>query len=105
MSRRIKIIGHATDLYCQAYFVYDSQKSGGLTQSHLRFGKAPILLDEGEEAVKPAGFGTVPAKGMNGKYTYRLQVSPYDCTGCGSCVNVCLAKDTAITMKPLDSQL
>ena len=42
---------------------------------------------------------------MNGKYTYRLQVSPYDCTGCGSCVNVCLAKDTAITMKTLDSQL
>jgi pyruvate-ferredoxin/flavodoxin oxidoreductase len=38
----IKIIGHATDLYCQAYFVYDSKKSGGLTQSHLRFGKAPI---------------------------------------------------------------
>lgn len=38
----IKIIGHATDLYCQAYFVYDSQKSGGLTQSHLRFGKNPI---------------------------------------------------------------
>ena len=65
----------------------------------------PILLDEGEEAAKPAGFGTVAAKGMNGKYTYRLQVSPYDCTGCGSCVNVCLAKDTAITMKPLDSQL
>ena len=65
----------------------------------------PILLDEGEEAAKPAGFATVPAKGMNGKYTYRLQVSPYDCTGCGSCVNVCLAKDTAITMQPLDSQL
>ncbi len=38
----IKIIGHATDLYCQAYFVYDSKKSGGLTQSHLRFGKDPI---------------------------------------------------------------
>ena len=38
----IKIIGHATDLYCQAYFVYDSKKSGGLTQSHLRFGKTPI---------------------------------------------------------------
>ncbi|WP_312061483.1 2-oxoacid:acceptor oxidoreductase family protein, partial [Anaerotignum sp.] len=38
----IKIIGNATDLYCQAYFVYDSKKSGGLTQSHLRFGKKPI---------------------------------------------------------------
>ncbi|MGI6110557.1 MAG: pyruvate:ferredoxin (flavodoxin) oxidoreductase, partial [Eubacteriaceae bacterium] len=38
----IKIIGHATDLYCQAYFVYDSKKSGGLTQSHLRFSENPI---------------------------------------------------------------
>ncbi len=65
----------------------------------------PILLDDAEEAGKPAGFATVPAKGMNGKYTYRLQVSPYDCTGCGSCVNVCLAKDKAIAMAPLESQL
>ena len=38
----IKIIGHATELHCQAYFVYDSKKSGGLTQSHLRFGREPI---------------------------------------------------------------
>ena len=38
----IKIIGEHTDLYTQAYFVYDSKKSGGLTQSHLRFGKEPI---------------------------------------------------------------
>ncbi len=64
----------------------------------------PILLDEGEEAKKPAGFETVPAKGLK-PYTYRMQVSPYDCTGCGSCVNVCLAKDRALEMKPLDSQL
>ena len=64
----------------------------------------PILLDEGEEARKPAGFGTVPAKGLKA-YTYRMQVSPYDCTGCGSCVNVCLAKDCALEMKPLESQL
>lgn len=65
----------------------------------------PILLDEAEESAKPAEFETVAAKGMNGKYTYRLQVSPYDCTGCGSCVNVCLAKDTAITMQSLESQV
>ena len=65
----------------------------------------PILLDSAEEAAKPAGFETVPARGMNGKYTYRIQVSPYDCTGCGSCVNVCLAKETALTMRPLESQL
>ena len=38
----IKIIGDHTDLYAQAYFAYDSKKSGGLTVSHLRFGKTPI---------------------------------------------------------------
>lgn len=38
----IKIIGDHTDMYAQAYFDYDSKKSGGITTSHLRFGKAPI---------------------------------------------------------------
>ena len=38
----IKIIGDSTDKYCQAYFAYDSKKSGGYTSSHLRFGDAPI---------------------------------------------------------------
>ena len=38
----IKIIGDHTDMYAQAYFAYDSKKSGGLTVSHLRFGKSPI---------------------------------------------------------------
>ncbi len=38
----IKIIGDDTDLYAQGYFAYDSKKSGGLTISHLRFGKKPI---------------------------------------------------------------
>lgn len=44
----IKIIGNGTDNYAQAYFVYDSKKSGGITVSHLRFGpeeiKAPYLI-------------------------------------------------------------
>ena len=48
----VKIIGDATDLHCQAYFVYDSKKSGGLTQSHLRFSKeeihAPYLVSEAD---------------------------------------------------------
>ncbi len=48
----IKIIGEATPLHTQAYFVYDSKKSGGLTTSHLRFGpepiKAPYLIDQAE---------------------------------------------------------
>jgi len=38
----IKIIGDHTDMYAQAYFAYDSKKSGGVTISHLRFGKKPI---------------------------------------------------------------
>ncbi|MDR5659164.1 pyruvate:ferredoxin (flavodoxin) oxidoreductase [Serpentinicella sp. ANB-PHB4] len=48
----IKIIGDNTDLYAQAYFSYDSKKSGGVTVSHLRFGKKPIkstyLIDEAD---------------------------------------------------------
>ena len=38
----VKIIGDNTDKYCQAYFAYDSKKSGGFTCSHLRFGDTPI---------------------------------------------------------------
>ena len=38
----VKIIGDTTDKYCQAYFSYDSKKSGGFTCSHLRFGDQPI---------------------------------------------------------------
>jgi len=48
----IKIIGDHTDMYAQGYFSYDSKKSGGLTVSHLRFGKKPIqstyLIDVAE---------------------------------------------------------
>lgn len=40
----IKIIGDHTDMYAQGYFSYDSKKSGGITVSHLRFGKSPIDL-------------------------------------------------------------
>ncbi|MFY9427474.1 MAG: pyruvate:ferredoxin (flavodoxin) oxidoreductase [Caldicoprobacterales bacterium] len=48
----IQIIGDNTDLYAQAYFSYDSKKSGGVTVSHLRFGKQPIkstyLIDQAD---------------------------------------------------------
>jgi pyruvate-ferredoxin/flavodoxin oxidoreductase len=51
-KQAIKIIGEHTDQYVQAYFDYDSKKSGGLTMSHLRFGKKPIkstyLIDEAD---------------------------------------------------------
>ena len=65
----------------------------------------PVLLDEEELSAAPAGFDTVPAKGIKGAYSYRLQVSPYDCTGCGSCINVCPAKEKAIAFAPLESCL
>lgn len=46
----IKIIGDHTDMYAQAYFAYDSKKSGGVTMSHLRFGKkeikSPYLINQ-----------------------------------------------------------
>lgn len=41
-KQAIKIIGDDTDMYAQGYFAYDSKKSGGVTISHLRFGKEPI---------------------------------------------------------------
>ncbi|MDQ0148242.1 pyruvate:ferredoxin (flavodoxin) oxidoreductase [Eubacterium multiforme] len=48
----IKIIGDHTDMYAQGYFSYDSKKSGGVTVSHLRFGKTPIkspyLIDKAD---------------------------------------------------------
>ncbi|MGO3727897.1 MAG: pyruvate:ferredoxin (flavodoxin) oxidoreductase, partial [Enterococcus viikkiensis] len=49
-KQAIKIIGNNTDYYAQAYFSYDSKKSGGLTNSHLRFGKEPILSTYNVEA-------------------------------------------------------
>ena len=64
----------------------------------------PVLLDENEQQHAPAGFETKKATGL-AQYQYRMQVSPYDCTGCGSCVNICPAKEKALTMQPLESQL
>jgi pyruvate-ferredoxin/flavodoxin oxidoreductase len=66
----------------------------------------PVLLDEAEKAKAPADFTTKKAIGPGlDKYEYRIQVSPYDCTGCGVCVNACPAKEKAIVMEPLASQL
>ena len=66
----------------------------------------PILLDEKESMAAPQGFVQVQAKGSElSKYKYRMQVSPYDCTGCSSCAVCCPAKEKALMMKPLESQL
>ena len=52
----------------------------------------------------PATFVTVDSKAAKG-YKYRMQVSALDCTGCGSCANICPAKEKALTMIPLDTAL
>lgn len=69
----------------------------------------PILLNEAEVQAAPAGFATKQATGLN-QYQFRMQVSPYDCTGCGSCVNVCPVnkkgdENKALVMQKLESQL
>ncbi|HOR85001.1 MAG TPA: pyruvate:ferredoxin (flavodoxin) oxidoreductase [Bacillota bacterium] len=65
----------------------------------------PILLNDEELKKAPAGFETTK---MNGKgfegLSYRMQVSPLDCTGCGNCADICLAKEKALVMKPLETQ-
>ena len=64
----------------------------------------PVLLTEEEKAQVPAGFVTAPAKGL-GKdapaYAFRMQISPYDCLGCGVCLTACPAKG-ALTMAPFE---
>ena len=66
----------------------------------------PFLLDEGEKAVAPKDYITLPGrgKGLEG-YGFRIQVDPLDCVGCGSCAETCPARNKALVMKPLDSQL
>lgn len=66
----------------------------------------PILVTPEEQEHAPDGF---TVKKISGKYTdrysYRIQVSPYDCTGCGCCVNACPVPEKALTMKPLETQI
>ena len=65
----------------------------------------PFLLTEEEAAAQ--GCGAVDAKGGKALagLKFRIQVDPLDCTGCGSCAQVCPAREKALVMKPLDSQL
>ncbi len=66
----------------------------------------PFLVNEEETAAAPESFVTVQGKGKGmEKYQYRIQTSVLDCTGCGSCANVCPAKEKALTMLPLDANL
>ena len=61
----------------------------------------PYLMTEEEKNAMPEGMKAAPAKGkqVEGMY-FTMQVSELDCTGCGSCANVCPAKEKALTMVP-----
>ena len=65
----------------------------------------PYLVDESQKANAPEGFDTLKAvgKGLEG-LEYRIQVSPYDCTGCGNCADVCPGKkgEKALVMKSFE---
>ncbi|MEG2204654.1 MAG: 2-oxoacid:acceptor oxidoreductase family protein, partial [Oscillospiraceae bacterium] len=66
----------------------------------------PFLLTEAEAAAAPAGYAAPAAKGkaLEG-LRFRIQTDVLDCTGCGTCAQVCPAKSKALVMKPLESQL
>ncbi|MDR1263546.1 MAG: pyruvate:ferredoxin (flavodoxin) oxidoreductase [Oscillospiraceae bacterium] len=66
----------------------------------------PVLAKPEDLKDMPKGFETKNAIGKEyAGYQTRIQVSPLDCTGCGNCVEVCPAKQKALVMKPLDTQL
>ena len=66
----------------------------------------PFLLDEKQKENAPENFETKKAigKGLEG-YEFRMQVSPYDCMGCGNCVDVCPAPTKALEMRPIEEQI
>ncbi len=65
----------------------------------------PILVDEEEKNNAPETFETLKpvGKGFDG-LTYRIQVSPLDCTGCGNCADVCPAKEKALVMEHFEDE-
>ena len=70
----------------------------------------PVLLSEEEKAQVPASFVTVPARGLGRDapaYSFRMQISPYDCLGCGVCLTACPANKSeksadALVMTPFE---
>ncbi len=66
----------------------------------------PFLLNEDEVAKAPANTETIKANGKAAAgLQFRIQVSPLDCTGCGNCADVCPAKNKALVMKHLETQM
>lgn len=63
----------------------------------------PVLLDEEETAAAPEGFITIGGSKPYEQYQYKIQVSVLDCTGCGSCANICPGK--ALEMEPIEKHM
>ena len=64
----------------------------------------PVLMTEAEAANAPQGLEYKDAVGAK-ELKFHMAISPLDCTGCGNCAQVCPAKEKALVMKPLESQL
>ena len=66
----------------------------------------PFLMTDAELAAAGEGVASKPAIGKEfAGLHFRMQVSPLDCTGCGNCADICPAKEKALVMKPLESQM
>ena len=65
----------------------------------------PFLLTAEEVKNAPAGTKTVQGVGPTKEYQFRIQVSVMDCTGCGNCADICPAKEKALVMKHLETQM
>ncbi|HOC04535.1 MAG TPA: pyruvate:ferredoxin (flavodoxin) oxidoreductase [Bacteroidales bacterium] len=65
----------------------------------------PFLLTDEELAAAPEGTVAKQGIGNTKGYKFKIQVSVYDCTGCGNCADVCPSKEKALIMKPLETQL
>jgi pyruvate-ferredoxin/flavodoxin oxidoreductase len=65
----------------------------------------PFLLTEAEAKAAPAGTKTIKGIGGTKEYQFKIQLSLYDCTGCGNCIDVCPAKQKALVFQPFETQL
>jgi len=65
----------------------------------------PFILTEEELKNAPAGTKAVKGNGGIKEYSFKMQISPLDCTGCGNCVDVCPAPKKALVMQPLQTQM
>lgn len=64
----------------------------------------PFLMTAEEAKAAPAGIKRVQGNAAFKEYTFTMQVSPADCTGCGNCADICPAKEKALVMKSAESQ-